>query len=347
MTEQFSSIGSVNAQLSLLMSDQPIKFSRRENNDETCIQLHASDCNQLQTSTELPSAVAEYVSASLADKTRLAYRGDLADFIAFGGEIPCTPEQLCIYIAERAKNHSPFTIARRVVGISRAHTSQGILDPAKNDLVRAVLRGVRRTHGKPQRQVSPLLKSDLLAILPSMHGTKGARDRALILLGFAAALRRSELVNLNVEDIVFSKDGLVLYIRRSKTDQAGEGRKIAVPYARSCYCPVKAVKNWCSIAKITTGPIFRPVKKNGGVSSGRLTSQVLALVLKAYATSVGLDAANFSGHSLRAGLVTSAAIAGVSSWKIKAQTGHRSDAMIARYVRDTNLFVDNAASAVL
>lgn len=332
-------IRSVNVQLSLPITGVPIEAVRQEDG--------SGNCNQLQKITNVSAAVAKYVSAALADNTRLAYQGDLADFIAFGGRIPCGPEQLAHYIANRAQIHSPYTIARRVVGISRAHTSQGMTDPAKNDLVRAVLRGVRRKNGTPQRQVAPLLKCDILSIMPLLQGTKGIRDRALILLGFAAALRRSELVALDVQDVHFVKEGAIVHVRRSKTDQIGEGRKIAVPYGRTSTCPVKALETWLTHAKLAAGPLFRPANKGGGVGDGRLTGQVVALVLKAYAAAAGLNAADISGHSLRAGLVTSAAMAGVSVWKIKAQSGHKSDAMVARYIRDANLFDGNAAGAVL
>ena len=172
---------------------------------------------------KLPEAVNGFIAAALADNTRRAYQGDLADFLHWGGTVPCTPETLAAYIADRAETLSPHTITRRVVGISRAHVSQSLADPAKNDLVRTVLRGVRRKNGTAQRQVAPLLKQDLLAILPHMRGTKGVRDRALILLGFAAALRRSELVALDVHDLQFVNEGLI-------------GRSFTVTRALSCLC---------------------------------------------------------------------------------------------------------------
>lgn len=347
VTEPTATLASVNTQLSIPKSEKDQTVFWLMQNTLDCNQLQKRDCNQLQKLTSLHTSVVRYVAASLAENTRRAYSGDLADFIDFGGKVPCTPEELASYIAERAKVHSPFTIGRRIVGISRAHTSQGYPDPAKNDLVRAVLRGVRRSHGKPQRQVAPLLKPDLLTFISVMQGAKGVRDRALILLGFAAALRRSELVDLKVEHISFVKEGAVLHIQRSKTDQIGEGRKIAVPYGRSSICPVKAVERWISFANIAKGPLFRSIKKGGKICEEGLTSQSVALILKSYATSVGLDAKSISGHSLRSGLATSAAMTGVPIWKIKAQTGHKSDAMIGRYIRDGNLFDNNAASAVL
>jgi integrase len=337
-TEQMSPITSVNTQLSLIKA--ALKTTAGEDRPDY-------DCNQLQKLSNASASIAKYASAAVAENTRRAYQGDLRDFIDFGGAIPCTPADLAGYIAERAALHSPFTIARRVVGISRAHTSQGFIDPAKNDLVRAVLRGVRRSHGKPQRQVAPLMRSDLINILSVMKGTKGKRDRALILLGFAAALRRSELVGLNVENVLFVKEGIILHIQRSKTDQVGAGRKVAVPYAKSNACPVIAIDQWLRLSGLTMGPLFRPVSKSGAIGDSRLTNQAVALILKNYATAAGIDANLISGHSLRAGLATSAALAGVPTWKIKAQTGHKSDAMVGRYIREVNLFDGNAAGAVL
>lgn len=310
--------------------------------------LHSEDQAQPVADTgKLSPAISAYVSAAVADNTRRAYRQDLADFCRWGGSVPCLPETLAAFIADRAAVLSPHTITRRVVGISKAHTSKGLSDPAKNDLVRAVLRGVRRSHGKPQRQAAPLLKQDLLALLPLMHGIKGVRDRALILMGFAAALRRSELVALDVADLQFVREGLVVLVRRSKTDQDGEGRKIAVPWGRTSACPVKAVQHWLEHAQITAGPIFRSVSKGGGVNTERLTAQSVALIVKAYAQAAGLPASEFSGHSLRSGLVTSAAMAGVAAHRIMAQTGHRSLEMLNRYIRDASMFENNAAGLLL
>lgn len=295
----------------------------------------------------LPEAVNAYIQAALADNTRRAYQGDLRDFLAWGGTVPCTPEMLTAYIAARAEVHSPHTITRRVVGISRAHVSQGLPDPAKTDLVRVVMRGVRKAHGRPQRQAAPLLKQDLLNLLPLMTGTKGLRDRALILLGFAAALRRSELVALDHADLRFVSEGMVVHVRRSKTDQMGEGREIGVPNGRTSACAVKAIRDWLEHVRITDGAIFRSVSRCGTVSARRLTDHSVSVIVKRYAEAAGLPATEFSGHSLRAGLVTSAAQAGASAWKIKEQTGHRSDAMLARYIRAANRFQDNPAGLVL
>ena len=151
--------------------------------------------------TLLSQEVKKYIAAAIATATRRAYQGDLKDFSSWGGYVPCASGTVAEYLVNRARIHSPFTIARRVVGVSKAHTSLGFPDPSKSDLVRAVLRGLRRTEGKPQRQVAAVLRQDLFPMLEQTRGTKGIRDRALLLVGFAAALRRSELVGLNVEDL--------------------------------------------------------------------------------------------------------------------------------------------------
>ena len=172
------------------------------------------------------------------------------------------------------------------------------------------------------------------------------RDRALLLVGFAGAFRRSELVALSVEDIQFVKQGLVVHLNASKTDQERAGRKVAIPHARGDVCPVSAIEEWLRFAGISSGPIFRPVDRYGRIGSCALSAQSVALAVKQRAEAVGLNPKLFSGHSLRSGLVTSAAQAGVSSWKIRQQTGHASDSMLARYIRDAQVFVGNAAGAI-
>lgn len=291
--------------------------------------------------------VSSYLKASLADNTRRAYRSDLDQFLSWGGTIPASPEQVADYLAAHAEHHAPATLARRLVTIGKAHTARGLPSPTGAELVRATLRGIRRTHGSIQRQVSPAIKEDILAMVAGLLGSKGVRDKALLLIGFAGAFRRSELVSLTVADIEQAKQGLIIQLRFSKTDQAGSGRKVAIPYARGVVCPVTALQQWIAAAGITEGPIFRGVNRHGVIADTALTPQAVALVIKERAQAVGLDHAKYSGHSLRAGLVTSAAQLGVSSWKIRQQTGHRSDAMLIRYIRDSQIFVDNAAGAVL
>lgn len=291
--------------------------------------------------------VTEYLRASLAENTRRAYRSDLNHFLQWGGTVPVSPELLARYLAAHAERHAPATLARRLVSIGKAHTAQGLPSPADTELVHATLRGIRHTHGSAQRQVAPAIKEDILLMVAGLKGNKGIRDRALLLVGFAGAFRRSELASLIVADIEQAKQGVIFQLRRSKTDQEGQGRKIAIPFARGAVCPVLALQHWLEVSRITEGPIFRPVNRHGIIADASLTAQSVALVVKERAKAAGLDPSKYAGHSLRAGLVTSAAQIGVSSWKIRQQTGHKSDAMLARYIRDANLFIDNAAGAVL
>lgn len=294
-----------------------------------------------------PATVQELLHASLAENTRRAYRSDLAHFLAWGGTIPASPEMVATYLADWAGRLSVASLTRRVASISKAHTSQGMKSPTRSDLVSGTLKGIRRRYGVAQYQVTPILREDLLAMVTDLSGTKGIRDRALLLLGFAGAFRRSELVSLNVEDLEFVDRGLVVNLRRSKTDQEGQGRKLAIPFARGAMCPVRATKAWLDYAGITEGPIFRCLDRHEGIADIRLSASAVAQVVKKRIQEIGLDPRKYSGHSLRAGLITSAARLGVSVWKIKAQSGHRSEAMVSRYVRDEDLFNNNAAGAVL
>jgi len=291
--------------------------------------------------------VAKFIHASISDSTRKSYQSDLAHFLQSNGTIPCSPELVAQYLADNAEILSAHTLARRLVAINRAHTAQQLPTPTNADIVKATLRGIRRTYGAKQRQVEPLIKSLIQDIVKDLEGVKGSRDRALILIGFAGAFRRSELVALQVSDIEFVEQGLIINLRHSKTDQEGLGRKIAIPFARGNLCAVHALKSWLELAAIHSGAIFRGVNRHGVISDKQLSTEAVALTIKAHAERIGLDPAKFSGHSLRAGLVTSAAQAGVSNWKIKAQTGHRSDAMLNRYVRDARIFIDNAVGELL
>ena len=247
------------------------------------------------------------------------------------------------YLAIHGKSHKPTTLERWKVSIGKAHTSAKLEDPTKSELVRVALRGIRRKCGTAKRQVSPITKEDLLAMAATTNDSiKGLRDRALLLVGFASAMRRSELVAINREDVKVVKDGLIITIRRSKTDQEGAGRKVAIPHARGEHCPVKAYQELVKASKVNSGAVFMSVDRHGHVG-GRLPSTSVARLLKEYAGKVGLDPKQISGHSLRAGLATSAAAEGVTVFKIMNQTGHKSSRMLDTYVRDGQAFTDNAA----
>jgi integrase len=220
--------------------------------------------------------------------------------------------------------------------------------PTINSKVRLVPAGIRRSKGTAQVAKTPVLIEDLRRMVARLPATLlGARDRALLLVGFSGAFRRSELVALNVDDVAFTRDGLAVTIRRSKTDQAGEGRKIALPYGSNPEtCPIRSLQDWMASSGITDGPLFRPINRHGRLASRRLSSGAVAEIVKRYAAAAGMDAALFAGHSLRSGLATSAAMAGASERSIMMQTGHRSLTTLRRYIRDGSLFRENAAAVV-
>ena len=284
--------------------------------------------------------VQRYLNASLSENTQLAYKNDVAHFLKWGGRIPATPGRIASYLAAHATRLSYATLCRRVVAIGRAHTVKRFPSPSQSVMVKAMLSGIRRTTGCAQRRVTPVLLRDVRAMVKDLDGVKGARDNALLLTGFAGAFRRAELVSIRVEDVQFVDEGMVIRLRRGKTDQSGSGRDIAIPAMRGNCCPVKAVQNWLTVSEIQSGVLFRRVDRYGHIGTG-LTAQSVALIVKERAAAIGKDARNFSGHSLRAGFVTSAAKGGASTWKICQQTGHKSEAVMQRYIRDSHLFTDN------
>jgi integrase len=211
-----------------------------------------------------------------------------------------------------------------------------------------VLAGIRRTKGTAAAAKTPVLVDDLKRMVSRLpEGLIGVRDRALLLIGFCGAFRRSELVALDAADVASTREGLVLTIRRSKTDQEGEGRKIGIPYASHVEtCPIRSLQDWLERSGITEGPLFRPINRHGKMASTRLSAAAVGEIVKKYAAAVGLDASEFAGHSLRSGLATSAAAAGPSERAIMNQTGHRSVNMVRRYIRDGSLFRENAVAVV-
>lgn len=295
-----------------------------------------------------PALTQHFITNSISDNSKRAYRADLAKFEAFGGAIPSAPEWVAEFLAACAATHKAATLARYLASISKAHRAIGADDPCKTEIVKATLRGIRRAIGTSQREARPLLRDDLFQIMECTgNRPKDIRDRAMLMIGFAGALRRSELVGLNAEDIEHVRQGIVVTLRRSKTDQTGAGRKIGIPFGRSRWCPVNHLSEWLAHAGIESGPIFRVINRHGHVASKRLSGEAVSIVVKDRAEAAGFEPDAYSGHSLRAGLATSAATAGSPSHKIRAQTGHASDAMLARYIRDGNMFENNAAGAVL
>jgi integrase len=292
--------------------------------------------------------VADLVESSISHNTRRAYRSDLVHFQDWGGLLPAAPEEIASYLAVHAHALSVSTLVRRLATISKAHSARGLTNPCRSELVRATLRGIKRKRSARQNAARPLLKEDLLQILDAIgDGVTDARDRALLLIGFAGGFRRSELVGLDRADIEQARQGVIITLRRSKTDQEGMGRKIGIPLGRTRHCPVAALEDWLSISAISDGAIFRPVDRQGRVRIRRLSGEAVSLIVRARVAAIGIDPSGFSGHSLRAGFATSAAQAGASTLKIRAQTGHASDVMLARYIRDGETFIGNAAGVVL
>jgi integrase len=293
------------------------------------------------------------VAASRAENTTRVYRTGWAQFSTWCDghgvtPLPAGAETVACYVADLAKVAKPATIDLRLAAISAAHRAAGHDTPTKEEAVRLVRRGVRRTLGTAQRQVRPLTVPELRAMLQGL-GTDpaGCRDRALLLLGFAGALRRSELVGLDVADVTGGTDGLIVCLRRSKTDQGGAGRTVGIPYGSNlATCPVRAWRAWLETSGITEGPAFRPVDRHGHIGATRLSPPAVALVLKRHAARAGVDPTEVAGHSLRAGLATSAAAVGVPERVIAKQTGHKGTAMLRRYIREGSLFRENAAGAV-
>jgi integrase len=251
------------------------------------------------------------------------------------------------FLAARAGLDKPATLSRRLAAINAVHELADLASPTGASVVALTLSGIRRSRGAAQRQVRPVLLEDLRKLVIEIPpDVAGVRDKALLLLGWAGALRRSELVALQMEDVEFSDGGVVLTIRKSKTDQEGVGAEIGIPYGSSAdCCPVRALRDWLSVAEISSGPIFRRIDRWSNVGGNALAPGAVAEIVKKRVEAVGFDPAQFAGHSLRAGLATAAAQAGASELSIMATTRHRSSQMVQRYIRRGNLFRRNAATA--
>lgn len=298
-----------------------------------------------------------YAASASAPNTRRAYR---ADWSAFTGwceregipSLPAQPVTVANYLAACADGDGEqaslavATLERRLVAISRAHQLAGYASPCKDEWVRTVMKGIRREHSAAQHQVAPIgvtVLRQALAALP--ESLLGARDRALLLLGFCAALRRSELVGLDVADLKFVPEGMVLTVRRSKTDQEGEGVAKGIPLgANAATCPVRAVQAWIKAAGLKEGPLFRPLDRHGTVRKKRLNGSDVAVIVKRSVAAAGFAPDLYSGHSLRAGLATAAAGVGAPTYNIRRQTGHKTDRMLEIYIREGSLFRDNVVS---
>lgn len=295
----------------------------------------------------------DYRAKAKAANTVAAYRSDWNDFTSWcqarGIEsLPAEPATVALYITDLAERCKPSTITRRLATISQAHQQAGHATPTSEPLVRDVLQGIRREKGTAPAAKAAAVTTVIRAMVETVgDDIKGKRDRALILLGFAGAFRRSELVALTVATVQFINDGLVIKLPHSKTDQEGQGETKGIPYGSTpATCPVRALRAWLDTSGIGEGPLFRPVNRWGQIQATALTGHAVAELVKQLAERAGYAGTAFSGHSLRAGLATAAAAAGVSYHAIKKQTGHRSDQMLQRYIREGSLFRENAAAKV-
>jgi site-specific recombinase XerD len=293
-----------------------------------------------------------YSQSALAPSTRKAYEHDWLMFATWCAErgvraIPAAPASVAAFLAAEAdREFRPVTIGRRAAAIAAAHRAQDHPNPCDSGAVQAVMSGIRRELGtEPQRQAKPLELEPLARVVEPLELTTRAayRDRALLLLGFAAALRRSELVALDVEDLDFDPaKGVLLTIRRSKTDQERAGATVAVPYARAGndLCAVRALLAWLQTAEIHRGPVFRQMRRGDTLTDRRLSDQSVALIVKRRAQAAGVRPEKLSGHSLRAGYATAAAAAGIEERKIANVTRHKNLPVLRGYIRRATAYDD-------
>ncbi len=300
----------------------------------------------------LAAETSGFLAASKAESTRRAYRADWQHFERWCRErvltsLPAVPQTVAFYISDLAGSHKPATLRRRLTVISRAHQAAGYPSPASMQqvLVSETLKGIRRTLGTAQSGKRPFFTGQVRAMIRSLPDNRqGIRDRALLLLGFAGGFRRSELAGLAIEDIADEKDGLVITLRRSKTDPEGQGRKVALPYGSNPEtCPVRAYRDWLEAADLKQGAVFREIDRHGRLENRGLHKDSIGMIVKRAAARIGLDAGQYAGHSLRAGLATQAYLNGANELAIMKQTGHRSLATVRKYIRDGSLFRENPA----
>lgn len=296
----------------------------------------------------------QYAENARSRATERAYESDLKSFCSWCRErgltcLPASAETVSLFAAWCADRYKRATIERRLASISVAHSTAGYENPCAHGVVRAVLRGIRRAKGSAQTRKQALLVPDLRKLVGRIDSSRliGIRDRALLLIGFASALRRSELVGLDACDVREESEGIILTIRKSKTDQEAHGTEVAVLYGSDPKtCPVRALKAWLEASGITEGPLFRGMDRHGNIRPTRLTERIVAAVVKKLAARAGFDPEAFGGHSLRSGFATSAARAGKSEASIMRQTRHKSLVVARRYIRDGTRWDDHAAAGI-
>ena len=282
---------------------------------------------------------------SKAANTLRAYKADFNDFTVFClknglSSMPTEPKVLSLYLTNLSKTAKFSTLKRRIASISVIHKIKGHYLDTKHPIIMENLHGIKRVMGTHQKSKKPILINDLKLIIKAIdenqkNDLKRIRDKALMLIGFSGGFRRSELVNLDYEDIEFVEEGIKIFIKRSKTDQSGEGNLKAIPYFQNQdYCPVLKLKEWIDKSKNKSGKIFK------------ISDKLVAITIKKYALLAGLEANKYGGHSLRSGFATSAAEAGAEERNIMAMTGHKTTQMVRRYIQEANLFKNNALNKI-
>ena len=294
---------------------------------------------------------------SKADNTLRAYKSDFKDFGTFCAKhgfksIPTEPKVVSLYLTYLSANSKISTLRRRLVSIGVVHKLKGHYLDTKHPVIIENLMGIKRKKGSIQTGKKPILINHLKQIINVIDEQKvekiqKLRNKTLILVGFSGGFRRTELVSIDYEDLDFVEEGVKITLRRSKTDQFGEGQLKGLPYfTNEKYCPVTNLKNWIYLSKIKTGPIFRRFAKGSTLTSHRLTDQSVALIIKDCLKKAGIENQNFSGHSLRSGFATVAAESGADERSIMEMTGHKTTQMVRRYIRDANIFKNNALNKV-
>ena len=294
---------------------------------------------------------------SKANNTLRAYKSDFKDFGAFCAKhgfksMPSEPKVVSLYLTHLSANSKISTLRRRLVSIGVVHKLKGHYLDTKHPAIIENLMGIKRKKGSIQTGKKPILINHLKQIIKvideqKIEKIKKLRNKALILVGFSGGFRRTELVSIDHEDLDFVEEGVKITLRRSKTDQFGEGQIKGLPYFnKEEYCPVNSLKNWIYLSKIKTGPIFRRFAKGSILTNHRLTDQSVVLIIKECLKLAGIENQNYSGHSLRSGFATVAAESGADERSIMAMTGHKTTQMVRRYIRDANLFNNNALNKI-
>ena len=297
------------------------------------------------------------LKSSKANNTLRAYKSDFKDFGVFCAKhgfssMPTEPKVVSLYLTHLSANSKISTLRRRLVSIGVVHKLKGHYLDTKHPIIIENLMGIKRKKGSVQIGKKPILINHLKQIInvideQKIEKIKKLRNKTLILLGFGGGFRRTELISINKEDLDFVDEGVKITLRRSKTDQFGEGLIKGLPYfTNEKYCPVTNLKNWLILSKIKTGPIFRRFKKGTILTDHRLTDQSVVLIIKDCLKIAGIENQNFSGHSLRSGFATVAAASGADERSIMAMTGHKTTQMVRRYIKDANLFKNNALNKI-